>query len=848
MKRILFGKRAVKKHKLETATGSYKVGGIALGSFFREKIDAIEFKLPNGKTAVCYKEYIKNELEAIKDIIDTKTTPSFFMKTFNPELYVELMILGERQGRYECTFFVQKMLRQQSLVTGFITHTEEIGYTVEIGMPNKRAVVQTNTKYKAGDLGVFQVSSVSGSTYLLSDETDREIYIGEREEIAPGIILRATITGIPKHIRGEEKAFFTKRRFLYTCECLGIRNAIVESSQELENGAGVRIITVYISEDRETIHCIPFDEYQEVLQNTLPSQEYIGRVFEGTVTSIGERSSVVKMEEVNLIGILSSRHYTDHSTNESVPLFKEGDTIKVKIFCINGYLISLTAKETLINSEDPIDLDIGAIVKGVVKDMNATAIKCETINRNIVWIKRATEEEPYIGKLYNLQVNDVTGYAKVYLGNKLLADGSNEVAPTTLQGKTKEARALLKKGKEPRRSWKEIAIEEAKKYTNGQIVEGVITKIYPYGAFAKLSKDFVIRIKIAEVSSRFVKEWMTLLHLGQAVKMVLYDIDYENGRVEGSIKKYEILNMASTHTQIEPEAFPRANLQEPLAYGIEEEEESLSEAESENDEELEMELFNSKDNAEPWTKRIISLPLKKAVEIWRKALKVIESPESKKKVCVALVSAMGASPTPLTEEDEDEVLKEGVKRDGSNFLKKSIDNTRLTKNTALYKKLCLMFIRQRKESPYGFKELIFLAQKEQSLAVLSTVSEQIACSELKAADKKEVEMEYIGALYAISKKEARTAIEKSIASVTNKNKVDWIIKHINLEVSSIKSLADINYTRNILDRSVVSDDVSPGAAKGIFKIYLKFEKDYGTKETVDKVIEMAKTYVSSLPQ
>lgn len=848
MGRILFGKRAIKKEKKEEKDETYPAGGHVLGVFYSERTDSIKFKLPNGRTGVVYKKTVANEIE--KEERDLKQT----IKQFKKDIYVELLVLGTRAFGYECAIFTQKKIKENSIVTGIIEGKEEIGYSVAVGVMEMSGLLKTEENYAEGSLGIFQVKGITPNTYMLSDRIDREIYIGDKEEVSPGILVRTRITGRPKYIMGQKKQKYTNMHYTYTAEGLTVGNLVVESKEEIEEETEKLSIIVYTSEDKKRIHAVPYDEFSSEIDKKIPGKELIGTIHAGTVVSIKEQShSIIRIEDGS-IGVLKDAHYSDISRKGSKAPFSEGDSITVRIFNINGYFIFLTAKESLLkesNRNSPLEKGDSAVA--VVDKVCERYLKCMTVGEKAVYIRKVNEIEAEIGAVYTVTVKGHMKESQELLGS-LKAPDQIRKDQTKKDKKTDKTRKDKKKKlseMEPeereieQKKRNDILMKNIKRFSNGQIVKGKIVNIHQYGAFARIAPEINARIKIGEISSMFVKDWSTLVKIGQSVKMVLYDIDYEIGRVEGSIKRYEVLESieSAPHEDMLNTAAIE-NQPEPIGYGIEEEEESESE-EEENDPSLQMELFNSKDGIFPWKKRMESAPLSSLLKIFSKAMEYTQSPDAKSQLCIIYTSCLCALSDKMLPEYSSPI-EEGIKRDGTIYLKKVIDIARNSRNRELYKMACHRFIKHKKDSPFGYKELIHASKKDGSIEELRKISEIISKSELKTLDKKLIEISHIEALYSLSKNEGRTAIEKHLANPDNKNKEEWTVKYLALEINSISKKADILYTRNVLNKSVNSKDISEGGIKGIFKTYLKFEKEFGTKEKEEAVLEMAKTYVSKL--
>ncbi|WEG13792.1 S1 domain-containing post-transcriptional regulator GSP13 [Pullulanibacillus sp. KACC 23026] len=73
----------------------------------------------------------------------------------------------------------------------------------------------------------------------------------------------------------------------------------------------------------------------------------------------------------------------------------------------------------------------------------------------------------------------------------------------------------------------------------GDIVEGKVTGIKPFGAFVALNEDTQGLVHISEVSHSFVKDINDLLSVGDSVKVKVLKIDEESGRISLSIRQTE---------------------------------------------------------------------------------------------------------------------------------------------------------------------------------------------------------------------------------------------------------------------------------------------------------------------
>lgn len=64
-----------------------------------------------------------------------------------------------------------------------------------------------------------------------------------------------------------------------------------------------------------------------------------------------------------------------------------------------------------------------------------------------------------------------------------------------------------------------------KKYVSGQIVEGVVTGIQPYGAFVHIDDETSGLIHISEISDFFVRDVNLFIQVGDRIRVKIIDVD-----------------------------------------------------------------------------------------------------------------------------------------------------------------------------------------------------------------------------------------------------------------------------------------------------------------------------------
>lgn len=73
-------------------------------------------------------------------------------------------------------------------------------------------------------------------------------------------------------------------------------------------------------------------------------------------------------------------------------------------------------------------------------------------------------------------------------------------------------------------------------YKSGQIVEGKVTGIQPYGAFVALDNHSSGLIHISEISDGFVKDVNRFVEIGEIVKVKVIDYDARTRQAKLSLK------------------------------------------------------------------------------------------------------------------------------------------------------------------------------------------------------------------------------------------------------------------------------------------------------------------------
>ncbi|WP_313539788.1 CvfD/Ygs/GSP13 family RNA-binding post-transcriptional regulator [Enterococcus sp.] len=76
-------------------------------------------------------------------------------------------------------------------------------------------------------------------------------------------------------------------------------------------------------------------------------------------------------------------------------------------------------------------------------------------------------------------------------------------------------------------------------YQIGNIIEGTVTGIQPYGAFVSLDKETQGLIHVSEIQSGFTKNIHEVLQVGQKIRVQIIDIDEYSQKISLSRRTLE---------------------------------------------------------------------------------------------------------------------------------------------------------------------------------------------------------------------------------------------------------------------------------------------------------------------
>ena len=87
-------------------------------------------------------------------------------------------------------------------------------------------------------------------------------------------------------------------------------------------------------------------------------------------------------------------------------------------------------------------------------------------------------------------------------------------------------------------------------YKVGQIVEGKVTGLQPYGPFVAIDKNLSGLIHISEISDGFVKNIHSFVEVGQVVRVKIIDLDEKSNQAKLSLKALQKRRFHQRHSSL----------------------------------------------------------------------------------------------------------------------------------------------------------------------------------------------------------------------------------------------------------------------------------------------------------
>lgn len=86
-------------------------------------------------------------------------------------------------------------------------------------------------------------------------------------------------------------------------------------------------------------------------------------------------------------------------------------------------------------------------------------------------------------------------------------------------------------------------------YNVGDIIEGKVTGIKPYGVFVEFDDKMTGLLHISEISDSFVKKISNIVNVNEIIKVKIIDVDVKNKQYKLSIKALDVRRSRSNYYQ-----------------------------------------------------------------------------------------------------------------------------------------------------------------------------------------------------------------------------------------------------------------------------------------------------------
>jgi rRNA biogenesis protein RRP5 len=231
--------------------------------------------------------------------------------------------------------------------------------------------------------------------------------------------------------------------------------------------------------------------------------------------------------------------------NKLIQTFLKGEAIRVSVLSV-GAKSGAHHFMHVDNSDIPIVTDFASVKNGLI--VNGFVKKIDTVGGLLVQLSPNVA-----GKVYLTDISDT------FTENPTEPFEENQVVRVSVINVNEKNKQIDLSLRESRLS-PDVSSNEIKTFKDvkrGQVYEAYVNNIGPSGVFIKLNHALSARVKIANLTDEFVKEWKGVYKVGQLVKTKVIYIDYDAERLEATLKKSVIENTDTpkkSKTKVEEES------------------------------------------------------------------------------------------------------------------------------------------------------------------------------------------------------------------------------------------------------------------------------------------------------
>ncbi|KAI8058951.1 uncharacterized protein B0P05DRAFT_559162 [Gilbertella persicaria] len=310
------------------------------------------------------------------------------------------------------------------------------------------------------------------------------------------------------------------------------------------------------------------DDSAREMRNIKAGDEFIGFISDihtnYITVSIGSHTSGTLQKNLASTDINVCNNLTKHFIN--------GQAIRVAALVVDSNKSSIDFMH-LEDPNMPRITDVSALEEGQI--MNATVQRINKVNGLVLTLTSKIAGKAYLTELADTYTEEPTS---AFQEGQVV-----RVAVVHVNADKHQVDLSLR----PSRIYPGIESNEIKTFADikrGHVYEGYVSNIAPQGVFVKLNHSIVARVKIANLSDTFVKEWKDVYKLGQLVKAKIIYIDYDMQRLEASLKKSVVEGAVAAEKKSEQQA-EESDSDEEMPEVDEDSDEEMQEQEEDDKEE-----------------------------------------------------------------------------------------------------------------------------------------------------------------------------------------------------------------------------------------------------------------------
>jgi 4-hydroxy-3-methylbut-2-enyl diphosphate reductase len=308
-------------------------------------------------------------------------------------------------------------------------------------------------------------------------------------------------------------------------------------------------------------------DYSRDKDINLTEEVKVGDKVEAVITDLNDGTGNVKLSRTKFEGRKIQTQLRESYENKTV---LEGTIQSVSgkglIVDVGFTTIYMPASQYHVKYIKDLDTLVGKEVKGIIIDYNQRQRRAILSQKVLIeeeyQARKAKEKENKEKRFAELNIDDVvSGTVKTIKDFGIFVDLDgidgfihrsdltwtriNSPKDVVSQGDTIEAKVIEKNDEELKIKLSKKALEEepwdvfVKTYEVGSIVPVTVTKIMPYGAFAKIIPGVEGLLHISEISYKRVEKVETELSEGQEIEVKIIGIDEDKKKISLSIKATE---------------------------------------------------------------------------------------------------------------------------------------------------------------------------------------------------------------------------------------------------------------------------------------------------------------------